>query len=47
MCLLFTDIFLRIMSKHISNKIITCNDKDAPWITPQVKDFHQTKYKGL
>ena len=24
------------MSKHISNKI-TCNDKDAPWITPQVK----------
>ena len=25
------------MSKHISNKIITFNDKDAPWITPQVK----------
>ena len=21
----------------ISNKIITCNDKDAPWITPKVK----------
>ena len=26
-----------IMSKHISNKIITCNDKDAPWMTPEVK----------
>ena len=25
------------MYKHISNEIITCNDKDAPWITPQVK----------
>ena len=37
MCLLFTDVFLRIMTKHISNKIITCDDKDAPWITPQVK----------
>ena len=21
----------------MSNKIITCNDKDAPWITPDVK----------
>ena len=29
--------FIGITSKHISNKIITCNDKDAPWITPQVK----------
>ena len=25
------------MTKHISNKIISCNDKDAPWVTPQVK----------
>ena len=37
MCLLFTDTFLGIMSKHISNEIITCDDKDAPWISPQVK----------
>ena len=36
MCLLFTDIFLGITCKHISNKI-TCNDKDRPWITSQVK----------
>ena len=36
-CLVFTDTFMDIMSKHISNKIITCNDKDAPWMTPEVK----------
>ena len=33
MCLLFTDVFLGVMSTNISNKTITCNDKDAPWIT--------------
>ena len=37
MCLLFTDVFLDIISKHTPNKIVTCNDRDAPWITPQVK----------
>ena len=37
MTLVFTDVFLDIMPKHISFQIITCNDKDAPWITPQVK----------
>ena len=35
MGLLFTDVFLHIMTEHVSNKIITCNDKDAPWITPR------------
>ena len=37
MTLIFTYVFLDIMSKHISHKTITCNDKDAPWIIPQVK----------
>ena len=37
MSLVFADTFLSILSQHISNKIITCNDKDAPWITPKVK----------
>ena len=37
MVLVFTDILLFIFSKHITNKIVTCNDKDAPWITPEVK----------
>ena len=36
--LVFTDTFMDIMSKHISNKIITCNDKVAPWMTPEVKN---------
>jgi hypothetical protein len=37
MSLVFTDTLLSIFSRHISNKIITCNDKDAPWITSEVK----------
>ena len=36
MSLVFADTFLSILSQHISNKIITCNEKDAPWITPKV-----------
>ena len=28
---------MNIVDKQISNKIITFNDKDAPWITPKVK----------
>ena len=31
-CLVFTDTFLDIMGKHIPNKMITCNDEDAPWM---------------
>ena len=37
MALVFTDTVLDIFSKNIPNKIITCHDKDAAWITPQVK----------
>ena len=37
MSLVFTDTFLGILSQHIYNEIITCDDKDAPWITPKVK----------
>ena len=33
MILVFTDTLLNIFSRYISNNIITCNDKDAPWIT--------------
>ena len=29
----FTDIFLSIITKNIPNKIVTINDKDAPWIS--------------
>ena len=37
MALVFTDTVLDIFSNDIPNKIITCHDKDAAWITPQVK----------
>ena len=37
MTLGFTDIFFEIMSKHITHKSVTCNDKDATWIALQVK----------
>ena len=37
MALVFTDTVLDIFSNDIPNKIVTCHDKDAPWITPQVK----------
>ena len=33
----FTYTSVQIISRHFPNKIITCNDKDAPWITPQIK----------
>ena len=33
----FSDHFLKVMFQYIPNKIITCNDKDAPWITSEVK----------
>ena len=44
MVLVFTDILLFIFSKHITNKIVTCNDKDAPWITPEVKSAIRRNY---
>ena len=37
MTIVFTDIFVGLISKYVPNKIITCNDKDAPWITPKLK----------
>ena len=45
--LVFSDVFLDIMSKHISHKIITCNDKDAPRITPQVKTAIKRNSRGF
>ena len=37
MALVFTDTILDIFSKNIPNKIVKIHDKDAAWITPQVK----------
>ena len=45
MSLVFTDALLNIISHHIPNKIITVNDKDAPWITSKVKSAIQRNYR--
>ena len=37
MSIVFSDRLMDIFSNHISNKIVTCNDRDAPWITPKLK----------
>ena len=34
---IFSETFLDIISKHIPNKVIMYNDKDAPWIAHEVK----------
>ena len=34
---ILTDKLLSIMSDNIPNKVITVNDRDAPWVTPEVK----------
>ena len=36
----FNGVFLDIMTKRISKKIITCNEQDAPWISPQTKNCY-------
>ena len=33
----FSDSFLTIMSFFIPNKVVTIDDRDAPWVTPEVK----------
>ena len=33
----FTDRLMGIYPMQILNKIVTCNDRDATWITPKVK----------
>ena len=40
----FTEILLNILSLHILNKIIKINDKDAPWITPDLKSAIKRKH---
>ena len=41
----FTSTIMGVMSRFIPNKIITCNDKDPPWITPvYVLPIHIDRY---
>ena len=33
----FTNYFMSVITQHIPNREITCCDRDAPWITDEVK----------
>ena len=41
----FSDLFLDIMSQNIPNKTITCDDKDAPWVTKECKTAIKRNYR--
>ena len=41
----FTSTVMGIMSRFIPNKMITCNDKDPPRITPVIKPEIKRKHK--
>ena len=34
---IFSESFLAIMTCFIPNKVVTIDDRDAPWVTPEVK----------
>ena len=40
-----TSCILNVFSNFVSNKIITCRDKDPPWITEEVKKICHKKAK--
>jgi len=42
---LFTDTIFAILSANIPNKVIKCNDKDPPWITPELKTAIKRKHR--
>ena len=41
----FTSTVMGVMSRFIPNKIITSNDKDPPWITPEIKKGIKRKHR--
>ena len=36
----FMNYFLSVITQHVPNREITCCDKDAPWITDEVKNSY-------
>ena len=41
---LFTTLFLSVITRHVSDREITCSDRDAPWITDDVKKAIKCKH---
>ena len=44
----FNETIMNIMSNFVPNELITCNDRDPPWMSPYIKnliaainDFHK------
>ena len=42
---LFTTLFLSVITRHVPNREITCSDRDAPWITDDVKIAIKRKHR--
>ena len=42
---IFTDTLFSVISSNIPNKVINCNDKDPPWITPELKTAIKRKHR--
>jgi len=47
MAVSFTENLLRILTLYIPNKTIKINDKDAPWITPELKSAIKRKHRAF
>ena len=41
----FTSTIFEILSTHIPNRVIKCNDKDPPWITTSIKAAIKRKHR--
>ena len=41
----FSEKFMFVITNNIPNKTVTCSDKDAPWITPDVKSAIKRNYR--
>ena len=41
----FTSTIMGVMSRFIPDKMITCNNKDPPWITPETKTVTKRKHR--
>ena len=42
---LFTYKIYSILSLHIPNKVVKCNDKDPPWMTQELKKVIRRKHR--
>ena len=41
----FTATIYSILSSNIPNKVVKCNDKDAPWVTAEIKTAIKRKHR--